>query len=949
MEIFSSRDMIRQQLIEYAESYIEITAIDLAKTSYLSYLINALSVLTANLIYYNTATYREFFLIRAQQKESVLNLAAMIGYTPTVAHPATSTVLLSIPTEFASSVGFTMYGLNDPDHTAFKFYAGDIVFSLQNEVRFRLIMDRGRPLAATINEIVRYSDEDNNYTVGIHPIRWRFSSDRKVIYFSVNVTQVEEVTEKFVFPRMRPYEFHDQSIAFEGEFAGINLSTTALRTESVPVQTTGDDVIYNLVQVEEDRVWWEDKASLFLISPGDYAYTYRVNETGIRLSFGNDIIGTQPTEGNVGTAIISVTKGYDGNVIAGTIVSADKIYIDVEYSGGITRSLPVLMKCINTEPAIGGTNYPTIDEIRNNAIVQVSTNERLVTQYDYENVSGIVEDLPIQHSFPILKRSDLKRNEITLFTDIIFMNQYVPTRNSVIKLKYADIVDQNGVDIIGLKAGDIVTIDPSRYESLTDFEDVDYVMMYDVDINTTTSVATYYYVLDHISTTPALKEYYVENESIILPTTLEFEVLNNEPGYTTRQLRLKLYYQHISAGVNGYYPLDELVCKLEMNEDGEFLDLVAYDTTGEDGVPLTWFQITIDMDDIDQGDVYFDFQFTTSNTQAIAANAEKICNADTNTVIKQNLDDFMYSKVKMYWGNDATSNPDDWGLMYDVPLMKKDYLDFLTANNQIDNFIQQIVHRIVTFDMTDYRMLTDSVNLKFSNTTGKLTNMNFNPVNKGFITGIDPTTLPDPFCPTCGYAYAVTNNTNYWASENWVEVSDGEDNTVLVDVWSKIEGGFIARYSLSEPGNWVFTTLNTNDIVYYDPENTSDPEQSTKMIFNGNNLHSVTKDIPLEFEAIVWVDSNFPMSENAFINTIKSTIANHYMELMGYDHTLYISDLTSVIQQIDGVLYCDIKKPAHDIFFDYEFDNFSHEDLLRYSPQLVYLDTNHMSITIRKR
>ena len=195
MEIFSSRDMIREQLIEYGKTYLEINDIELTKTSYLSYLINVLSVLTANLIYYNTATYREFFLIRAQQKESVLNLAAMVGYNPTIATPATTTILMSIPTDFRSSAAFTMYGRHDPDHDAFKFYANKVIFSLENEIRFSIIIDRGVPLAATIYEVVRYENDDDTKVTGIQPVHWKFSADKSLIYFTVSATQVEEQIE----------------------------------------------------------------------------------------------------------------------------------------------------------------------------------------------------------------------------------------------------------------------------------------------------------------------------------------------------------------------------------------------------------------------------------------------------------------------------------------------------------------------------------------------------------------------------------------------------------------------------------------------------------------------------------------------------------------------------------------------------------------------------------
>jgi hypothetical protein len=89
-----------------------------------------------------------------------------------------------VPSDLAPRIPSPDQFSDQPDLRSCYDNAGKIVFSLQNEIRFRLIIDRGRPLAATINEIVRYNDPDSNYTVGIHPVRWRFSSDRKVIYFS---------------------------------------------------------------------------------------------------------------------------------------------------------------------------------------------------------------------------------------------------------------------------------------------------------------------------------------------------------------------------------------------------------------------------------------------------------------------------------------------------------------------------------------------------------------------------------------------------------------------------------------------------------------------------------------------------------------------------------------------------------------------------------------------
>ena len=80
IDIFSSRDQIRNQIIEYAKNYLQLENVDLNNANYLGFLVNILSVLTSNLIYFNSSVSREFFLTKALQKESVLNLSSMLGY-----------------------------------------------------------------------------------------------------------------------------------------------------------------------------------------------------------------------------------------------------------------------------------------------------------------------------------------------------------------------------------------------------------------------------------------------------------------------------------------------------------------------------------------------------------------------------------------------------------------------------------------------------------------------------------------------------------------------------------------------------------------------------------------------------------------------------------------------------------------------------------------------------
>lgn len=889
MEIFSSRDMIRQQLITYAETYLEINNIDLTKSSYLSYLINTMSVLTANLIYYNTATYREFFLVRAHQKESVLNLAAMIGYKPDTATPATAQILVKMPADFRSSAQVIMHGRHDSSYEAFKFYAGDIVFSCENEIRLDIIMDRGRLLAANIVEV-------NKLTGGTRGVNWKLVEGGKFLTFLVNATQVEDQKTTFNFPRLRPYQYFTQGIPCKGDFAGID------------IETINPDVI------TDTAIVWSDAPSLFLVNSGDYGYTYRVNEDAVKVFFGNGVIGTQPTEGHLCTVTVQVTKGFDGNVIAGSITKADRLSTTIEINGNLVE-LPVNLTCLNTSPALGGKSYPSIDEIRSQAIVQVSTNKRLVAQYDFENAGDVVRDLPIQHSIPVLKRSDLKRNEICLFTDIIFADSYVPTRNSVIKIPL-------GRESFPIRFRDEIVPDLNRFEQSSDYEGISFVSMFDLQLDPLQKTCSYFYTLKNIDREAVLKQTWTP-DTVILPHTSSFEVVKDSTDSANDLLTIKFQYEKTTD--KAIY--STLKCYLEIDESGITLPM-----TPMDGTSGSYFYIEKPLTEIDEGNLLFNFQVKYVDS---LGTDQWVCNCHSETVIKQSLKEFMYSKVKKFTSKDADYGT-YWGIVYDVPVILLEYLQKLDEDMQSDNFTDQVLHRIVTFDMSEYRMITDFVNLKFSNTFGPITNMNHNPDTKGVVNRIDPESIPS--CSHDGYACVVTNDTNAWSGAPWY----------------KKTGGFIAKYNSWVSNYWVFSQLKTNDIVVYDPDDrvwrrevTKDALQ--KFIYNGDNLYSMTKTIPLEIDLEVWKDPSANISDSGLINTIKDSITRAFLLKMGYDKPVYVSDLTGIVQNVTGVSYCKVLKPEHDIFFNYDHEMFNHEDLLRYSPQLVYMAANSINVTLRKR
>lgn len=935
INIFSSRDAVRNQLIEYAQKYLEIEGLDFTKTSYLSYLINVLSVLTSNLVYYNTATYREFFLTRAQQKESVLNLAGMIGYVPHRAIPATAELLVTFPIKFPSTSYVKIPGRHDPNNPPHMFHAGDIPFANQNEINIDVIIDRGRLLSCRVIEV-------NNRTGAIRNLRWKFTESKEAINFLIDVVQVEEVSDEFSFPQLRPYQFYNKFIGFSGEFAGISLITS---------------------RNGEGLKTWREQQSLFMVTPGENAYSNRVNDKGVTLYFGNNVIGTQPTAEDRANVTIDVTRGFDGNVISGSITNSDRLYIEVA-SENSTVKKPLRLSCINPAPAQGGRAFPSVDEIRRNAIAQVSTNNRMVSEHDFINASLIIEDLPIQNSIPILKRSDLKRSEIILYTDILFQENYVPTRNSAIEILHDDVlIDPDTLREYALiRAGEEVKISPSRYESEKDIEELTFVSIFDIHIDVMNTLATYYYVLDSIEKPLVIKQHYLHNQqrTIAVPSRANFDVekfdpYEEDPEVDQDVLHIKFYYQQILTDED----LDALfdggfTCTIDI--DDTVIKQMTHDENGDE----TWFETTVNVDDLPDGDIYFNFTLSGIDSGEILP--IDIFSCQTTTVVKNNLSDKMYSLVKSddkdvygvlrnvptdnqqrknYFQNmiakieqemeDGTSTPEErWGLIYDVPLVRRDYLNFLKNENLYETFISTAMHRLITFDINPYRMLTDNVNLKFSNTTGTLTNMNYNEATKGFIDDIDPREMPTGV--DLGYCVAVTTNENPWNNPPY----------------NKIEGGFIARKVID---GWTFIDLNVNDIVWYDTVHgptERNHEDNEKLIFNGENLYSLNKDIPLKLDISVWYDGTVAISEQGLVNNIKQTLIEYFIDKLGYDQNIYVSQIVKAVHSVEGVKHCNVLKPEHDIFFNYDLNKLGHEDLLRYSPQLVYMTVGNINIRLRK-
>ena len=893
IEIYSSRDKIREQLISLAKDYLQLENFDYSKSSYISYIINMLSYLDSNLIYYISSVYREQFLSKAIQRESVLNLANIIGYKPTLATPATCSVLIEIPYDSSSSKDriIEFIGRNhdnsaddtDVDKPVFKVYSTDgIEFSLINTV----IVDISRNNIVKVKQQV-FLNDNVTYSTGSKTIEHRFVNGN--IQFIVDFIQLVEVAQNFTIPELQANEFHNITYNFnkKGNIADIDLFLITTTTNGL---------------VER----WVRKESIFGIGPDEPAYTYRETGKGIVISFGNGVIGRQPKKGTDVIVSVGLSQGSNGNVIAGSIKRADSVRM-VEDNGNNTSSIKyVQVRCINKEPSQFGSNPPTIDEVRSNAINKVSTNSRLVSHRDFENASLVVQNLPIRNVFQVLKRSDLKRNEISLFTELIYNNVVVPTRNANLSIDAASIADTTSHQIKA-ESTEIV------------IDDEVYVSLFDIFLNKHTNEVNYYYFMPESQQPVTILSTDLSNSPTkILPIFTSFITdRTSDPGEfivevhcnvldTTSDYRCTLSVDWPTVNGSSLYELTEYT-------EGQTSDISSVKIFSTRDTPIS-------LDTVPTGSI-IEFTYTLYSD-------DTTLNTSTNSIIvKKDLSDFMYSQVHLKNG---------FYNIYDIPVIKKDYYTNLVNKGL---FTTSILNKIIDFDIYEYRMVTDFVNLKFANTTGISSNMKYRSITKQSVIDINPITIPENPLNQDRYAFSSTNNP--WTSSG---------------LYPNITtGGYIAFYNTST-SSWGFEKLKINDI--FDVTNLNninsgleeDDEDwvTYRMIYTGRDIVEPKFSIPVDIRLQVIPSDALTVSDQVLVRTIKDTLVTKLSPNFGYNKTLLRSVIIKTVQDIPGVEHVELIKPEFNIKFEADpYKNMTQEQLLRYTPELVFFSTENIIVEIK--
>ena len=714
-QVYKSRDQIRAQITTLLKQYMELENVDLTKSSFLSFVVDALSTLTSNTLFYQISAYREFFLTKAQLPESIYNLAAFLGYNPSEATAAEGFVLFSIPFGFEDAItsfeipeGFTV--------TA----EGDVVFTTYYSTTIEV----------TNNSQVVITIREGNKTT-VLPV----TIEESQFLFVLPFRQFSLSEQEFAIPEdLQQYQFVSIDVPFDGQ---ISAQTVQVRPE--------DSASYEAyVEVE----------SLFLMSATTKGYVSRRTDTGINLQFGNGLIGYQPEAGSTVLVNLSLTQGADGNVIAGSISTGDRIYNTTD--AGITEI--VQYDLTNGSPASGGEDEESLEQVRSNAIANISALERIVTENDFVNADVIIDNSPIgPNSLPVLKRSDLKVNEVALFSTIYFGTDLVPTRD--VFSTFTDLYVPR--------------------QTIINFDGVDYYTLFDIEIDPLNSNADYTYIMYEIQQIPSLVTSYgtaydlysdlltVERSGATATYTLDYKTTESDSLSTT--------------------------CVMEISETG-----ATYNMVNDGTAFVVYFP---NNQAIPKGELTYFFTISHPSEGNIAQYS-------TQFVFRQDLSDFTMSDVVI---PDSTSY-----IVYDIPTVEKEYYDGI---NQRDFELQVMQQLLTTLTFKDYRMLTDFINFKFANTTGVLRNMQLNEVDLLPVISIR---CGEPVSPSVDDRYIVgTGSAGDWADhEGDIATWTKQVDSITTDSTS-FDGTSIIHVEVTTDTTsylWIYTEPKSDQMVYVEDE-----------------------------------------------------------------------------------------------------------------------------------
>ena len=140
------------------------------------------------------------------------------------------------------------------------------------------------------------------------------------------------------------------------------------------------DIENSLYSVKVNGVLWTEVDSIRLATSNeDLYYTLQTlsDFSGVEITFGNGVFGKKLEYGDIITFEYLHTKGEDGNVLSGGIITSVDTTLKDE------SGTDVELFCTNLDALVGGSDYESVESIRSTAPLSFQTGNRAISSSDY--------------------------------------------------------------------------------------------------------------------------------------------------------------------------------------------------------------------------------------------------------------------------------------------------------------------------------------------------------------------------------------------------------------------------------------------------------------------------------------------------------------------------------------------------------------------------------------
>ena len=403
----------RSNLVEYAKTYFPKTYSDFNESSPGMMFIEMASYLGDILSYYTDDSLKESLMLYAEDKQNVIALSNYLGYKPKVTSPAIVNISVY---QLVPAVGSGEDNRPDSDYYL-RIKEGMVVESSKRNIQFRTteLVDFND---ATEREITVYTDD------GGEPTQYLVKKYVKAISAELKTVNVSfgspEQFSSINIADKNVIDVFDVRDANGGKWYEVPYLAQEMVYVDYPVseQTDKDlaqfkDSVSNILKVLKTSKRFvkkinQDNTTTIVFGGGnatnDETLIPNLKNVGLGLNSSIDRMGSsydpanflrttsygQAPSNTTMTVSYLVGGGVESNVGKGELTSIKRIEFDddtktfAQNETTLYNKMKSSVAVDNETPAAGGRGEETIDEIRENALANFSSQNRAVTRKDYQ-------------------------------------------------------------------------------------------------------------------------------------------------------------------------------------------------------------------------------------------------------------------------------------------------------------------------------------------------------------------------------------------------------------------------------------------------------------------------------------------------------------------------------------------------------------------------------------